>query len=160
MEREPRPQVENEAETSEPIEPDAYGEIVEIAKGDDVDGDLNGALELAGLDESRKWTGVDALDAMRGGDADAVNRSDDAPLAERLELLEQERSELAERLEALRRELPERVIASEAEGEAADGGDSLSEAALLADELGRKLRRIQDAIARAIEESRSENVPG
>jgi hypothetical protein len=144
----------DEATTSEPepADADVYGKIIEVAADDGVDGDLNGAPELAGLEESRDWTGVDALDGMRGRDAQELNRSDDAPLVEKMAVLERLRGELVERLAALGRELPERVIASEAETVPEDGAEALTDAAAIADELTDKIRRIDEAVRRIASE--------
>jgi DnaK suppressor protein len=94
----PRP---NEAETSEPIEAEAYGEIIEVPPDATVDGDYNGAPELAGLAETHQWEGVDALDALRGADAQSTNVADDDPAAERAYGLHERRAEILERLEEL-----------------------------------------------------------
>jgi hypothetical protein len=143
MERDPQlpSPDDDEASASEPIEPENYGQIVEICAQDDVDGDFNGAPELAGLEESRKWTAVDVLDAMRGGDAEEVNRSDDAPLAERVALLEQERSELVDRLDDLRTKL-----------------EIDPDTAAVAEELAHKIRRLDEALAKFANEGGGESV--
>jgi hypothetical protein len=145
----------DEALESEPVEAETYGEVVELGPGETVDGDWNGAPELAGLDESREWTGVDALAGMRGPDAQETDRSDDQPVARAAATLERERRELVERLESLREEVPDRVLASAAESILA-GDDALSDAVRVAEELTSKIARIDEALARyANEGSRS-----
>jgi len=164
MEREPRDREvpedetasEDEAATSEPIDSASYGRIVELAEDDDVDGDWNGAPELAGLEETHAWTGVDALDAMRGRDAQQTNFADDVPIAERIAVLEEQRRELVERLEALQGELPERVIASDSKPQLAENGDALLDAATIAEDLGRRIQRLDEALARLAEEAEGE----
>lgn len=76
--------------------------IAELANDGDVDGDYNGAPELAALEESQGWNGVDALDAMRGRDAQAANLADEEPAAQLAASLEEQRAQLVERLVALR----------------------------------------------------------
>lgn len=56
------------AQATGAIAAESWGEIVEVEGDETVDGDFNGAPELAGLDETRAWEG-DALEAMEGGDA-------------------------------------------------------------------------------------------
>jgi hypothetical protein len=79
---------------------DEYGEIVPADDG--VDGDYNGAPDLAGVEESERWEGVDALDAMRGRDIDEQNATPNAPhpIGFRA-LLEERQRGIEERLAAL-----------------------------------------------------------
>jgi hypothetical protein len=44
-------------------------------KRNSVDGDFNGAPELASLDESKSWSGVDALEGMEGRDRERPERA-------------------------------------------------------------------------------------
>src|SRR5262245_12169825 len=69
------------AETSEAIEAEAWGEVVELPRDGTVDGDFNGAPELAAVEENAKWEGSDALDAMEG-EASESQRLADAPSVE------------------------------------------------------------------------------
>ena len=135
--------IEDEAETSEPIEAESHGLVVEVDES--VDGDYNGAPELAGLDETREWTGADALDAMRGREAQAVNRGDDAPEAELATRLEEMRSEIVERLDSLRSEVPrpEAVGASPL-----DEADAIGDPSLVITDLMERLDRIDAALER------------
>lgn len=89
--------------------------IAELADDGDVDGDYNGAPELAALEESQGWNGVDALDAMRGRDAQAANLADDEPTAQLAVSLEEQRARLVERLDALRESPDSGGLAGEGE---------------------------------------------
>ncbi len=137
----------DEALESEPVDAETYGDVVELGAGETVDGDRDGAPELAGLEESREWSGVDALAGMGGPDARETDRTDDQPVARAAEALERERCELIERLESLREEVPDRVLASAAESILA-GDDALSDAVRVAEELTSKIARIDEALAR------------
>jgi hypothetical protein len=91
------------AEVTAAIAAESWGEVVEVRPGDDVDGDFNGAPELAALEETRKGEGADALDEMEGADARALRELDFPNSEETLEDLVAARSEvLAGRLEEAR----------------------------------------------------------
>ena len=60
-----------EETTPEPIDAASWGEIAEVDPGETVDGDFNGAPELAGLEDTQRWEGSDVLDAMQGTEPDA-----------------------------------------------------------------------------------------
>lgn len=130
------------------VDPGLWGELVEVATGDDVDGDFNGAPERVGLEKSQGWTGVDVLDAMHGRDAEALNLGDDEPDAERVALLHRLRDELAERLEAMRAELPDRIAASEHEIAPAD--DEIANTVQLIASLEQRIARLDAALARVL----------
>jgi hypothetical protein len=106
-------------ETSAAIDAESWGEIVEVAAGDTVDGDFNGAPELAGIEHARARDGADVLDVMEGRDARA-QRDDEAPSGEeRIEdLIADRRQVLIERLDEAREldlgSLFESVIAASA----------------------------------------------
>jgi hypothetical protein len=75
----------------------AWGDRADGPAVETVDGDYNGAPELAGLDESRDWEAADVLDAMEG--AEAGQQRDEPPLAVRLEeQVEERRLVLLERM--------------------------------------------------------------
>lgn len=151
MERTPS-QTDTEPGTQEdtdvPMDPTRYGEMVEVGDGEDVDGDFNGAPELAGVEKSQEWTGIDVLDAMQGEGAEALNLEDDEPDAERVALLHRLRDELAERLEAMRAEIPERIAASE--HEIAPTDDALANTMVLVDSLERRIAQLDAALARVL----------
>jgi hypothetical protein len=129
-----------------PDEPDGHGlVVVDAAQDGDVDGDFNGAPELARVDETRGWTGVDVLDAMHGRDAEAANAADEAPLAERIDALEQLRAGLVERLEALRAEVPD-LEAPDTVG--AEDASPAANAAVVAASLREQIAHLDDGLER------------
>jgi len=89
------------AESSAAIAAESWGEMIEVPADETVDGDFNGAPELAGLEDTRNWEGSDALDAMRGAEAEAAreNASAEEVLAD---VVEQRRQVLIERLDEAR----------------------------------------------------------
>jgi hypothetical protein len=94
---------EDPAEVTAAIAAESWGEIVELRPGDDVDGDFNGAPELAALADTRKGDGADALDEMEGRDARARRDLDFPNSEETLEDLVEARSQvLVGRLEEAR----------------------------------------------------------
>jgi hypothetical protein len=94
---------EDPAERGSAIDAASFGEIVEVPSGETVDGDFNGAPELAGLADTHRWEGGDALDAMQGAGPDARLAGDEATSAEVLEdLVADRRSMLIERLDEAR----------------------------------------------------------
>jgi hypothetical protein len=91
------------AEVAEAIAAESWGEVVEVRAGDDVDGDFNGAPELAALADTRKGEGADSLDEMEGREARSLRERDVPNSEETLEDLVAARSQmLAERLEEAR----------------------------------------------------------
>jgi hypothetical protein len=107
-----RPRHENAVPEDDPAETGAgveaidaasFGEIVEIPEGGSVDGDFNGAPELAGLVETQSWEGSDALDAMQGRGPDALLARAEALPEEILEdVVADRRALLIERLDEAR----------------------------------------------------------
>jgi hypothetical protein len=103
-------------EVIDAIDAASFGEIVEIPAGGSVDGDFNGAPELAGLAETQSWEGSDALDAMQGREPDALLASDEALPEEILEdVVADRRALLLERLDEARELGLEGVFESVAE---------------------------------------------
>lgn len=92
-----------EETTPEPIDAASWGEIAEVDPGETVDGDFNGAPELAGLEDTQRWEGSDVLDAMQGTEPDARLAADE-PLAEEMleDLVADRRALLLERLDEAR----------------------------------------------------------
>jgi hypothetical protein len=91
------------AEVAAAIDAESWGEVVEVRAGDDVDGDFNGAPELAALADTRKGEGADALDEMEGTDARSLRERDVPNSEETLEDLVAARAQmLAERLQEAR----------------------------------------------------------
>ncbi|RIL04749.1 MAG: hypothetical protein DCC71_12935 [Proteobacteria bacterium] len=131
--------------TADPLEPEDHGLVVEVGADEDVDGDYNGAPELAGLDETREWTGADALDGMRGRDAQAVNLSDAAPDAELAARLEEIRGEIVERLDSLRAEVPNADVVGVAP---LDEADAIADPSSVETDLTERLERIDAALER------------
>ena len=91
-------------EALDPIESDDdLVEIVELARSGTVDGDFNGAPDLASVEESRVWEGRDAVDAAERTEAGepgcASEPSDTADLADRVA---QRREMVRERLDEAR----------------------------------------------------------
>jgi hypothetical protein len=88
-------------ETSAAIAAQSWGEVIEVSAGETVDGDFNGAPELAGLEDTRNWEGTDALDAMHGAEAEAAreNASAEEVLAD---VVEERRQVLIDRLDEAR----------------------------------------------------------
>jgi DnaK suppressor protein len=87
----------------EPYDRRVYGKVIEISEEDSVDGDLNGAPDLAGVPDSEEWDGVDALDALHGTAAAQHGQATELPPdAERRETLEKRRVEILERIEESR----------------------------------------------------------
>jgi len=99
-----------------------------IGGGDTVDGDFNGAPELAGIEESQGWEGVDTLDALRGREARDANLSPHSPAR----VLYEERllQRRAETIEALESIVPG-MSGEAAAGSAADSGAPPSRSAEL-----------------------------
>jgi hypothetical protein len=60
------------AQTSEPIDSESWGKIVEVCPDDSVDGDFNGQPELESLADTEQWEGVDALQGMEGREKELV----------------------------------------------------------------------------------------
>jgi hypothetical protein len=77
---------EPEAGGGEAIEAAVWGQRIEILRDETVDGDFNGAPELAGIEASQDWEGVDVVHVMERGDAgsDREDRSLAAVLEERV----------------------------------------------------------------------------
>ena len=71
----PEESADDPAESSAAIAAESWGEVIEVAADETVDGDFNGAPELAGLEDTRNWEGSDALDAMRGAEAEAAREN-------------------------------------------------------------------------------------
>ena len=72
-------------------------------KTETVDGDFNGAPALAGIADTERWEGSDALDAMQGVEPDARLAADE-PLPEEMleDLVADRRALLLERLDEAR----------------------------------------------------------
>jgi hypothetical protein len=66
---------EDPAQTSAAIAAESWGEVIEVRDGETVDGDFNGAPELAALAETQNWEGVDTLEGMEGVEAEALPES-------------------------------------------------------------------------------------
>jgi len=112
------------AETSAAIDAASWGEVVEVNRGDTVDGDFNGAPQLEGLSEVSEG-GADALDAMEGPDAEAMRRRDVPVPEQRLADWVADRLEvLAERTDEARElglgDLVDAVLAGSAQGSGVD----------------------------------------
>jgi DnaK suppressor protein len=87
----------------EPYDRRVYGDVVKVSDDESVDGDLNGAPDLAGVRDSEEWDGVDALDALHGaGAAQRSQATELPPDAARRDTLERRRVETLERLEESR----------------------------------------------------------
>lgn len=76
-------------EPPDPIDSDEeLGDVVELARSGTVDGDFNGAPDLASVEESRVWEGRDAVDAAERAEAGepgcANEPADTADLADRV----------------------------------------------------------------------------
>jgi hypothetical protein len=98
----PRKKRQESAEIPEPIGTPDWVEATELQGGETVDPDWNGAPELEGLDETRKWDG-DVVDAMVGPDADAQRASDTPTTEQALEEVLLDRLRIAvERLDEAR----------------------------------------------------------
>jgi len=115
---------EDPAETSAAIDAASWGEVVEVNRGDTVDGDFNGAPQLEGLSEVSEG-GADALDAMEGPDAEAMRRRDVPVPEQRLADWVADRLEvLAERTDEARElglgDLVDAVLAGSAQGSGVD----------------------------------------
>src|SRR5262245_22189955 len=80
MPRKKRKKIAGDPGELEAIDPQSWGKVIELEAGDTVDPDWNGAPELEGMAETRRWEG-DVVDAMEGPDADA-QRASDVPTAE------------------------------------------------------------------------------
>jgi hypothetical protein len=133
-------------ESTDAIDAASFGEIVEIPAGGSVDGDFNGAPELAGLAETQSWEGSDALDAMQGAGADALLASDEALPEEILEdVVADRRALLVERLDEARELGLEGVFESVAEATEPRGGSG--PLVVDRDELVGRLEQIDAAIA-------------
>ena len=67
---------------------DGWDDVTELARSGTVDGDFNGAPDLASVEESRVWEGRDAVDAAERTEAGDPGRasepSDTADLADRV----------------------------------------------------------------------------
>lgn len=116
---------EDPAETSAAIDAASWGEVVEVNRGDTVDGDFNGAPQLEGLSEVSEDAGADALDAMEGPDAEAMRRRDVPVPEQQLADLVADRLEvLAERTDEARElglgDLVDAVLAASAQGSGVD----------------------------------------
>jgi hypothetical protein len=99
-----RARIPSDAETSDPLTGEEdWGDVVEIARSGTVDGDYNGAPDLAAVEESRSWEGRDAVDAAERAEAGepgcASEPSDTADLADRVA---QRREMVRERLDEAR----------------------------------------------------------
>jgi hypothetical protein len=127
------------AEVAAAIAAEAWGEVVELRPGDDVDGDFNGAPELAALEETREGDGADALDEMEGADARALRESEFPNKAETLEDLVAARSQvLAGRLEEARELGIEELVQEALAGSRPAGGDPVvSDDGVLREQLAR-----------------------
>jgi hypothetical protein len=76
-------------EDRDPIAPEEYwGEVGDAVRSGTVDGDFNGAPDLASVEESRAWEGRDTVDAAERTEAGdpgcASEPSDTADLADRV----------------------------------------------------------------------------
>jgi hypothetical protein len=112
-------------ETSAAIDAASWGEVVEVSPGDTVDGDFNGAPQLEALSEASEDAGADALDAMEGPDAEAMQLRDDPVPEQQLAGLVADRIEvLAERIDEARElglgDLVDAVLAAAAQGSGVD----------------------------------------
>ena len=114
-------------------------------KTETVDGDFNGAPALAGIADTERWEGSDALDAMQGVEPDARLAADE-PLPEEMleDLVADRRALLLERLDEARElglgDLFDEVVA--ATSPTAGSSPSVADA----DELREGLERIDAAI--------------
>jgi hypothetical protein len=138
-------EAEDSADTPAAIDAASFGEVVEVARGETVDGDFNGSPELEGLANTRSWEGGDALDAMQGIEPDALLARDEALPEEMLEdLVADRRALLIERLDEARElglgDLARAV--AEATDPAAGGGPTVVDR----DELAGRLEQIDAAI--------------
>ena len=114
-------------------------------KTETVDGDFNGAPALAGVLDSERWEGSDALDAMQGVEPDARLATDE-PLAEEMleDLVADRRALLLERLDEAR-ELGLGDLFAEV-AEATDPAAGADPAVADADVLRERIQRIDAAI--------------
>jgi hypothetical protein len=114
-------------------------------KTETVDGDFNGAPALAGVLDSERWEGSDALDAMQGVEPDARLATDE-PLAEEMleDLVADRRTLLLERLDEAR-ELGLGELFDEVVG-ATDPSAGADPAVADADVLRERIQRIDAAI--------------
>jgi hypothetical protein len=114
-------------------------------KTETVDGDFNGAPALAGVLDSERWEGSDALDAMQGVEPDARLATDE-PLAEEMleDLVADRRTLLLERLDEAR-ELGLGELFDEVAG-ATDPSAGADPAVADADVLRERIQRIDAAI--------------
>jgi len=88
-------------EASAAIAAESWGELVELESDETVDGDYNGAPELAGLDETRAWEG-DAVEAMEATSEEVRDEMRPGVEDQLLEELAERREILAERLDEAR----------------------------------------------------------
>jgi len=91
----------DEAETSEAIAAESWGEVVEVRPEDAVDGDFNGNPELEGLEQTERWEGVDVLQGMEGREGEMPLESG-APEEVLAEAVAARRSVLADRVDEAR----------------------------------------------------------
>jgi hypothetical protein len=106
----------------------ALGELGELGELETVDGDLNGAPDLAGIEESAGWEAADAVDALEASDLPARDWRHSP--AERLEQRVAERREV---LLARRAEADEAGLGPLFEAVAAATGSEAGGAPLVAD---------------------------
>ncbi|HEX2486905.1 MAG TPA: hypothetical protein VHQ66_16480 [Myxococcota bacterium] len=89
---------EDSERRSQDVGVQGLGDVIEVTVTETVDGDLNGAPELAGIEESRDWEAADAVDAMEIGAGDLASAASKTEVLERL---------VAERREVLIARTPE-----------------------------------------------------
>jgi hypothetical protein len=112
-------------QTNAAIAAESWGEVVEVkvevegAQDDTVDGDLNGAPELEGLEETQGWEGADVLEVMETGERE-ITITSTAPEQVLAEAIADRRSVLCERIDEARQlglgEVVEAALASSAAG--------------------------------------------
>jgi hypothetical protein len=98
------PSPDDEAETAEAIDAEAWGETVELSRrSGTVDGDYNGAPELEALEENVAWEGSDALDGMEGSASEQIRLEDEPSVEEDLaDRVAERREMLSARLDEAR----------------------------------------------------------
>lgn len=131
----------------ESYEDDAYDEVIDVAGGDTVDGDLNGAPEVAALRDAEDWEGADALDALHGSEAEERREHSVGLVAARCRAeLERRRDQALERLEESRPGLTEHeggASSRTSAGDPADAPDELETTQALEDQLVRIERALE-----------------
>jgi hypothetical protein len=89
--------------SGEPIAAEEWGEVIEAARDGTVDGDYNGAPELAAVESSLSWEGRDAVDAAERSAAGEPGRASAAAAgADLADQVAQRREMVRERLDEAR----------------------------------------------------------